>query len=391
MDGLESVIAGAVAEAKAGGMEGEQLDYSGEDTGGEPETVDPAGDAGEAESAAPASEAAPAAAAAPVEGAESKPEPVKEEKEDAFAAEHGIKEKEASGRENRIPYSRVKTISENAVKKARASWEAETLKPLQAELQEHRVMRTTVGEFEHIMRTDSKRFLGMLQNLQDSEGNYVYESVLGRPGSGAPNRQQAESYLSDSGELDFSKAPAGDHESGGYTPEGLQRLLAWTVNAATQQAEARITKRYEGMESSFKRARAQSERSTAQMQAADNEIRTAMTWRGFEQNYDKILDALQKDTAESKKAGQPTKFRSLRDAYEHVVFGDYESRVAALTTDHNKVREQVLAEMKSAPRQTAVGGAGQSRQNRQQLDQDASMEDVIKHAIDTSGIRGKRV
>ncbi len=383
MDGIEGVIAAAVADAKAGGMEGDSGEYT-EDAGvdagadgGAEEVGDAAGGAAAAEGAAEGTEAA----------AETEPsaEPVAEadkktKDEEAFAAEHGIKAKEPSGRENRIPYSRVKTITDNAVKKARTAWEAET-KSSQELIQNYEQRVNGIAEIERIIFEEPERYIEMLPKF-----NPRYAELIGKQSAATPQSAPTAAATTADGRVDFSKAPTGDGPDGNYTPQGLSNLLQWTIEQATAVAEQRISQRYEPLEKSYKRAQDVRTRMESDHKAAGQLLQDYSTREGFKENYQAIEAELKQQPAGLSAA------EAMKRAYEKVVFGSYKAKLDKATTDYEKVRKQIMDDMAAAPQSTAVGvGAPRSGAARTALPDNASMEDVIKHAIDTSGIRNRRV
>ncbi len=122
---------------------------------------------------------------APVEASPEPPEPTTEPVAvesavppqppvDDFEKKFGIAPTSSSGRENRIPYSRVKKISEKAVNDAKALWTKDlekgytplaTYQEVEAKVKDYEGRLAQVAEFEKIMTTDHHRFLTMLVGL----------------------------------------------------------------------------------------------------------------------------------------------------------------------------------------------------------------------------------
>jgi inhibitor of KinA sporulation pathway (predicted exonuclease) len=76
------------------------------------------------------------------------------------------------------------------------------------------------------------------------------------------------------------------------------------------------------------------------------QIETAKTWANWTDYEGDVLGKLKADSDAARAAGKrPT--MTLREAYLEV-------RAERLSTDHNKVREKVLAEIKQAPKATSV-------------------------------------
>lgn len=331
MPDLESVIANAVNEARDSGVQdevlGEQLPDadSGDETPAEPTA--PAAD-----DPAPAAEA-DAAADAAVPAAKTDAEK-KTPAADASADDiDTIPERDATGRINRIPHTRVKAIVATGVKKAEAAWEAAKLKPVAEKVTAYEQRLERVGAVEKIMFEDQPRFLEILKTIPG------YSELLG--GTAAKPAAAATPAVDPADEFkEPMPAPDGD---GGYTPEGLQALLDWTTRRATHNAvretEKRLGARIKPFEERDAAARANHEMAQKTWSLIDQ---ATAEWEGFKEHASEILDVLKQDTA-----GR----LSLQDAYRQVVIPKFKA-------DRQRVREEVLKELEKAPRSTAAGGTG---------------------------------
>lgn len=251
------------------------------------------------------STAAPASTSAPVH--------------DQFAKDHGLPPQVPGARENRIPYSRVKSISDSAVKKA--------LAPVQTELTAHKQKVTEyeqrlaqVGQFEHILQNDPEKFLNMLTTIP------AYRQIFDQLSQAAKRGavQQAQPGGQPMNPTDQMPQPNAD---GQYDIDGLRKLLDW--NAA--QVEKRLEQRYKPIEDQWQ-AQRRIEELAPQIQA---EIDAARKWPKFTENEEAITRAIASDSR-----------LSLEGAYRQTVF-------PTLVSDRDKMRAELLEEIKKAPTSTA--------------------------------------
>lgn len=360
MPDLESVIAAAIAPASAAAAAAEGA------TPAEPVET-PAAEPVETPVEEPAAEPAKVAdtPAEPVEKEGVKPpvdpatlpvEPV-----DEFAKEHGIKAKDSAGRENRIPYSAVKRINENAVKKATAALtetHTATLAEHTGKITEYETRLQRVAEVETMMFEDQARFVEILRTLPG------YAELLGPA-------KPAEAPLGDT--------PPPPDVDGGYTPEGLQKLLDWHTKKAAQtaaaQAEERIAKRYAPIEKEHK----QREQDAAFEAEMGPKIHAQLAyarenWLGYAENE-----------AEIQKAYLADKKLTLEAAWSKVMKPLLAGEKEKLTTDRAKIRAEVLAEIAAAPAGTSVvPGAAPTQAARVPAvdpNKPVDLEEIIRQSI----------
>lgn len=294
----------------------------------------------------PEEEAAAAAALATV-----KPNP-----EDEFDFDK-VPEKGADGRTNRIPQPRVKKMVEASVKKAETKWTAEKLTPVQAKVDTYETRLKGVEQVENIMFNDAARMLGILRTIPG------YAELLDGKGAVTPPAAAAVSIVGP------RPAPDGflpDGVTPAYTADGLDKLLQWTADNATEKAvlaaEAKLGKRIKP----FEDARTASEERAQQSIAVADELNVAAKWDGFVENADAILAVI--------KADQKI---SLLDAYHKVVWPKFKADQAAM-------RASLMAEIAKAPRSTAAGAAAVSRAAAVVVSDDPA-GDVVRKAIRNVG------
>lgn len=241
---------------------------------------------------------------------EAKPE------EDKFAKEFGLPSQSASGRENRIPYSRVKAIVDKAQKKAVEPLTTK-LTEFEAKVSDYERRLEQVGQFEQIMVNDPQKFLQMLSTLPAYK--QVFESLL-NPAQHQQTQQPAEADPTNGMPQPNQKLADGTMV---YDMEGLKALMAWQA----QQVEQRVSQRYQPIEEAW-RSQEQINQIIPQVQ---RQVEEARKWPLFTENEADIVTALQKDQT-----------LSLERAYQQVVY-------PKLVANKDKVRQEVLSEIKARP------------------------------------------
>lgn len=245
---------------------------------------------------------------------------------DGLLREAGFTEqRRPDGRENRIPYSKVRKIIDNGLEKGRTAWETEK-QQLARERDEY---RGYVEQFRTALTGDEKQFLSEVAKIDPRYAKFLAEQPAPQPAQ-------------------VSEMPAPDVPlpDGGrtYSVEGLQKLIEWAVdNRMMPKVDERLkplTERDQQIQQAEQRRQleAQSRERVGQV------LQQAKTWPMWAELEGEILAELQQDTEASRARGERPQM-TLRQAYLEV-----QSRHQ--TPD--KVRERVLAELKSAPKSTSV-------------------------------------
>jgi hypothetical protein len=330
-----------------------------------------------------------ASAEVPSPAATEVPEPKVEEPQDDFAKLAGIRQMGVGGRENRIPYSRVKKITEKAVadkvsevaeaalgRKLNSGEKAvdvvkahvAKLPELEAKVTDYESRLSAVGQFEDVMANDPRKFLGILAKIPAykeffefiDQGAQALQKLQTQPQIAA--QQQTGSLPDDMPE------PDQELEDGSkvYSLDGLKSLLAWqgaqTENRVKSTYEKQLKEmqdRYAPIETDWQERR----RTEAVLPVIRKKIEEARTWPLFNESEQEILAKLQED-----------KQISLDDAYRMVVF-------PKLVSERNKVRQEVIAEVKKAPTSTAVTSRAGGKPTQQAGPR--SIEDIIRDQIAT--------
>lgn len=238
---------------------------------------------------------------------------------DKILSDAGISPLDQRKRENRIPYSRVKKIVENAERKLSES-HATALKDHTSRIADYEQRLERIAEVEQVMFNEPEKFLNeVLSQIP------AYSKILG-------DRNPSTTRRDSPSQADFPQPdvrfPDGTVT---YSQEGLSKLLEWQ----SAQTEQRVAQRFAPIEERYK----QEQQLAAAIPVIENKIAEARTWTLFNESEREILAVLQAD-----------KKISLEAAYQKVVF-------PKLQADRNKIREEVLKELNAKPRSTATVAA----------------------------------
>lgn len=266
--------------------------------------------------------------------------------EDDFEKEPEFKV-DASGRKqvNRIPQPRVKKMVETAVSKAVAAKDTEHTAAVK-QFEERIANYDGLGE---IMATDPDRFMSMVASAYPQYKQYV------KAGGEQPKPAAAEHVAAN----DPMPAPDARLADGtpAYSPEGFQKVQEWQARQVEGRVMKTVGEKYKWLDD--QRAADQAR------EAAKPQIRAQMqhareNWDGFQDNFDAILTELQNDSAEAQRTGGMPKL-SLHDAYRVVITKQHKAEreklqkdMDTLKTDRNKMREEILAELRTRPSNTAA-------------------------------------
>ena len=299
---------------------------------------------------------------------------------DAFSKKWGIPTTGVTGRENRIPYSRVKAIvakaqrdeRERLTKEFDGTWTKEKLQPVEAKVQDYEGRLQRVAQFEQVMESRPQEFLGMLAQLPAYKPFFDWIQQLQGSGGAQPGQPlaQPKAYL------DHSGMPQPDQTlsdgSKVYSLEGLGQRDEWLARQveekAVKQAEARLAERYAPLEERH-RQQAYYEQMVPQI---ESQIASARKWDKFADVEPRVIELLKTDR-------QLTLEGAYVRAYQEFVGKERER----LTSDRNTVRSEVLAEMKRRPMSTSAP-VSTVRANTEQEPQ--SMDDVIREKLRQRGL-----
>ena len=291
-----------------------------------------------------------------------------ESKSEDFDSKFGLEPKGSGGRENRIPYSRVRKIVENARSEAVAPL-AQQVQEFQAKLQDYEGRLSQVGQFEEVLQNRPQEFLELLSQVPTYQ---PFFEQLGRLSQVAQYLEQQQ-MMQDLPQADpASDMPQPDQimpdGSRVYSMDGLRELLGWQAQQVREQVTQEVSQRYAPIEQQWYEAQQQAQyeqqvqehiaQLVPQVQAQIDEARQ---WPMFQENEAAITKALQQNTS-----------LSLEGAYRQVV-------LPRLTSGRESMRQQLLQEMKQAPRSTSAP-TGFTRQNPEPQGPQ-SLEDIIRQQI----------
>lgn len=322
-----------------------------------------------------APEAPPEAPEAPTESDQVESPAMKAEKAEAaakalpddFEKKFGIPSQSAGGRENRIPYSRVTKIVDKAVKTAIAdrNKEFETtynpkLADFEAKVKDYEGKLERVAEFEKVMVNKPDQFLKMLSQIP-AYADFFKAIEAGFKEQAAPAAEapiQSDAVVGGSMPVPDQELPDGSKV---YSLDGLKALLMWNSNQTRTDTIKEVEKRYAPIESDWQ-ANKKVQAMIPQVQA---QITDARTWPMFTENEDDIVKALQTNQQ-----------LSLEGAYRQVVW-------PKMTADRNKMREEILKEVKQAPRATAAPTQASRSSVKEVPTGPRNLEDIIAEAAAT--------
>jgi hypothetical protein len=282
--------------------------------------------------------------------------------DDEFAKKYGIPGQSATGRENRIPYSRVKKIADRAAKDAVTAKETELkgtydkqLTEFQGKVQQYEGRLQQVAQFEQMMATQPREFLNRLASIPAYRE--IFQSLMsqGQPQQAPPDPNadmpQPDQQLEDGTMV--------------YSLEGLKALNAWNREQARNETLAAVDARYGQIEQAW-----QANQQIARLRpVVEAQIETARKWPLFNESEPEIVQAL----ADNPRA-------SLAEAYQAVVLPKLLAEKDKLSVDKNKVRAEVLAELRNAPSPTTSAPVRASRPVQQTSTGPRNLEDVIREA-----------
>src|SRR5579859_16160 len=305
---------------------------------------------------------------------EDKPKPDEELDFDKIPAQDQRK------RENRIPHSQVKRIVATAEKRLAAlvlGKDPDTGKPLsdqvkayiaqlpelQGKVRQYEEEVTPMRTLGQIMATDSQKFLQILATAYPQ----LYGELVKKPEPGAFKPDLASKPQPD------YKLPDGSMT---YSLEGYEKLTEWNnaqvfarVREEAKAAVAESTKPLTDSIAAQKQISAANQRIVEQMSIARN-------WDGFKENEAEIIAAMNEATDAKQRL-------PIELAYAQVIAKKSKEREAALVADREKMRADLLKEIKAAPVSTAVSGKGDGTKpiEGEELSEADGGDDAVTRAI----------
>jgi hypothetical protein len=310
----------------------------------------------------------------PVEATESVTEPTEKVDpaavQDDFEKRLGIPAVGLHGKENRIPYSRVKKINERSMAEVAEAALGRKLnageKPidavkqyvaripeLESKVTDYESRLEKVGQFEHIMQNEPDKFLQLLERVP------AYQEFFGfvRQAYEQLNNPQAQTTAvsqTPAVEEITAEMPQPDEQmpdgSMSYSMDGIKKLAAWIREDAARSVNKTWEAKFQQLETRYKPIEEEWEAHHRIQQALPQikaQIDQARTWPGFNENEEEITKVLQADQR-----------ISLEGAYQKVVIPKLAAEKDRLRTDlqadRDKMRQELLAELQKAPRATSL-------------------------------------
>lgn len=296
---------------------------------------------------------------------------------DDFDKKYGLTPQSTPGRENRIPYSRVRKIADKAALDAKSEVEktwGEKYAQAETKIKDYEGRLGQVAQFEQIMSNNPQQFLEMLAKLpaygQIFRGwaEAITQAQGQAPAQQAAPAAQAAPVADDMPQPDQT-LPDGTKV---YSMDGLKALNAWNRAQASKEAIQAVEQRYAPMEQEW-RAQQQLQQIIPQVQ---RQIEEARKWPLFNESENEIVQALQQNPS-----------MNLEGAYLRVVQPKILQQ-AQLTKEReaqivNEARQKVFAELKQKPTTTTASASTAVRPTRSTEGKSRDLIDIIKEATDT--------
>jgi hypothetical protein len=241
-------------------------------------------------------------------------------------------ERRDDGREHRIPRSKTLKIIANAITEGKGAF-GTRFQAVQQEAQTYK------GQVE--------RIAPLIETLEQGPDAFLAYAAQRDPRFKAFLEQRqapaAPELPKDLPDPDFA-LPDGSRT---YSIKGIREsLVPWIVAQAEAKAKAAAEAQYKPIAEREHQQRVEGQVRTR----VQSQIEDARTWEGFKDHEPAIIAALQADSEQARAEGRRPAL-TLEAAYRNVV-------LPAFKADEAKIREKVLAELKSAPTSTAVSRSG---------------------------------
>lgn len=262
------------------------------------------------------------------------------------------------GRENRIPYSAVKRISANAEKRgedrARATYEPQ-LTEKTGLVTEYEKRLTAIEHVERVMFEEPEQFVELLPAIHPAYAALLQQRAVTAPVTqpiAVPNERPRPDYEFSPGKWT-------------YSPEGLDKLVAWN----TAQTEQRILEKVQPLTDAFEGSKRMQQHAANVTARVDEASRN---WKGFAENSEAILGILRSN-----------KQLTLEGAYRVWRDKAHADELSKATADREKLRAELLAEIKAAPVSTSTAPAARKQTASPVADADP-IDAAIRNAIRAS-------
>lgn len=286
--------------------------------------------------------------------------------QDDFEKRWGIPAQSVTGRENRVPHSRVKTMvtkaEQDGYKRGLKESEGKATPQLvefQTKVKDYEGRLEKVAQFEHVLENDPKTFLGLLSQIPAYKEffDYIGQLAQNQPAAGQPAKVPDGMPQPDQTLTDGTKV---------YSMEGLQSLLQWQAENVEKRVTQKVQKQYEPIEKEWQNQ----QRMQQLVPVIEKQIAEARTWPNFAELEPQIVKLLNADQSISLE-------RAYVKAYQEQV-------VPKMSADRNKMRTDILAELKQKP----VSSSAPSGQVRPDTKPEANrtMDQIVADAVRDAGL-----
>lgn len=260
--------------------------------------------------------------------------------DDDFDKRFGLQSQSITGRENRIPYSRVRKIIEKNERDtiARITKELESkfnpqvskLTEIEPKIKDYEERLQRVAEFENILENDPRQFLTMLSKVPAYKEffDFVGRAIDTQAGGTASTPAQSSDPMPqpDQTLADGSKV---------YSMEGLNSLLEWQARQVEQKTIAKVEQRYKPIEQAWQ----SQEHLNRIAPVVERQIAEARTWPHFNEHEKEVVAAL-----------RANKHLSLEGAYRQVMTTVVLPKLQEMAQpNRDKLRAELLEEIRKAP------------------------------------------
>lgn len=306
-------------------------------------------------------------------------------------------------KENRIPYSRVRKIILNGLKK-RGATHAEAVKALNSTIEGLQTKVGLMDKLEEFVKTKPDEYIAHLQKLHPEQyGKYTKAELreAAKTGEFVPAKD------------DPKPEPDGEYPDGskGYTPEGVQKLLEWNTRQAVRQAkseaqaemEKTLKEKLEPVNGILEERKAHQtlEQRRQSIKEATEEAREVwgdlFTQDEAKGNDSEIVKALNADSQRIADLNAPiiafnrsVPENQRRPLHKRLPFLTIVAKVLLpkVVAERAKIREEVTKEVdeEAAKKRGASSSHQSTRTSGADLGDDASLEDIAMAAVKKAGL-----
>lgn len=259
---------------------------------------------------------------------EEKPAPVDKgvpkDEEDELFKELGLKPR-PDKKENRIPYSRVKAITESQRKKAQTEFEAK-VKEHTDKVAAYEARLKEVENAENIIKSEPEKYLEFLPTVNPKYKDLIQKAVAAGtivpPVAAVPATPPPPNVKLEDGSMT-------------YDTEGLQKYSEWQAAQIEARLEKKYSERFGPMEREFQKKKDYEAFVATTMPRINAQLEAAEKWPLFTDNRTDILAALTDKTNPA---------ANLEAAYQRVV-------LPKLQANKDTMRAELLKELEQKPTQ----------------------------------------